>query len=238
MIWAVGLGGLGAIFGSFIATVAVRWPAPAYIGRSRCDGCARTLRAVELVPVLSWVALRGRCQTCRAGIGPLHPAIEIFGAVIGVAAGLSAVGPAAIAIAVFGWLLLLIGAIDFVAFRIPNPLSLTLALLGLAGGLAGVAPPLADRVIGGVSGFASLYAVAHAYRTVRGRMGLGGGDAKLFGAIGLWLGWQTLPGVLLIACLLGLGWALARRMRADERLPLGTLLAVAAFGMGIAANLR
>lgn len=196
------------------------------------------MRAVELVPILSWLVLRGRCRTCDAGIGPLHIALEVLGAAIGVAAGLVATGPLAVTGAAFGWLLLLIGAIDFVAFRIPNALSLSLALLGLAAGLNGFDPPLADRLIGGAVGFASLWAVAQAYHRVRGRMGLGGGDAKLFGAIGLWLGWRALPAVLLVACLLGLAWALAGRMRADDRLPLGTLLAVAGFGMWIAANLR
>ncbi|MBM3927721.1 MAG: prepilin peptidase [Sphingomonadales bacterium] len=238
MYWAVGLGGLGAIFGSFIATVAVRWPAPAVTGRSRCDGCGRTLRAFELVPILSWIVLRGRCRTCDARIGALHPAIELLGAGVGVAAGLAAPGVDAVWGAAFGWLLLLIGAVDVVAFRIPNPFSLSLAMLGLCLGVAGIELALRERLIGGVAGFAVLWAVAAGYRHLRGRMGLGGGDAKLFGAIGLWLGWRALPAVLLIACVIGLGWALARRMRADERLPLGTLLAVGAFTMWIAGHLR
>ena len=71
-----------------MATVAVRWPASAIGGRSRCDGCARTLRAVELIPIVSWLALRGRCGTCHARIGGLHPAIEVIGCAIGIAAGL------------------------------------------------------------------------------------------------------------------------------------------------------
>ena len=90
-----------------------------------------------------------------------------------------------------------------------------------SGLIAGPAP-LLDRVIGGVAGFAALWLVAFGYRRLRGREGLGGGDAKLFGAIGLWLGWRALPAVLLVAALLGLGWAVARRMRSDDRLPLGT----------------
>lgn len=140
--------------------------------------------------------------------------------------------------AVFGWVLLLAGAIDFVAFRLPNPVTTALALLGLATGIAGLAPDLTDRAIGGVAGFGALWLIASGYRHLRGRMGLGGGDAKLLGAIGLWLGWRALPGVVLVACLMGLGWALLRRMRANDRLPLGTLLAIAAFGMWIALNLR
>lgn len=190
------------------------------------------------MPILSWIVLRGRCRTCDARIGALHPAIELLGAGVGVAAGLAAPGVDAVWGAAFGWLLLLIGAVDVVAFRIPNPFSLSLAMLGLCLGVAGIELALRERLIGGVAGFAVLWAVAAGYRHLRGRMGLGGGDAKLFGAIGLWLGWRALPAVLLIACVIGLGWALARRMRADERLPLGTLLAVGAFTMWIAGHLR
>ncbi len=89
-------------------------------------------------------------------------------------------------------------------------------------------------------GFGALWMVAAVYRMVRGRIGLGGGDAKLFGAIGLWLGWRALPPTLLIACLLGLGVVLVmvlsgRKVAATDRLPLGSLLAVGAFAMWIFA---
>lgn len=236
--WPLLLGVLGAVFGSFIATVAVRWPRPALAGRSACDGCGRTLSAAELVPLASWLAVRGRCRTCGAPIAPLHPAIEALGLAIGVAAGLAAPGWQGVAGAGFGWLLLASGAVDFVAFRLPNALTLALASGGLATGAAGMAPPLADRAIGGVAGFATLWLVAAVYRRVRGRHGLGGGDAKLFGAIGLWLGWRALPPTLLIACVLGLAVVVVWRLRggavsATDRLPLGTLLAVAAFALWI-----
>lgn len=225
-LWAAGLGLLGLVFGSFIATVAVRWPRSALAGRSACDGCGRSLSAIELIPLASWIALRGRCRTCGGRIGVSHPVIEALGVLIGATAGALAPGFAGVFGAVFGWLLLAAGAIDLAAFRLPNPITLALAVTGLLGGAAGLDPPLADRAIGGVAGFAALWLIAAGYRRRRGRDGLGGGDAKLLGAIGLWLGWRALPPVLLIACLLGLAWAFARGLRRDDRLPLGTLLAV------------
>ncbi|WP_197417796.1 prepilin peptidase, partial [Sphingomonas sp. CCH21-G11] len=99
-------------------------------------------------------------------------------------------------------------------------------------------PRLTDRLIGGAAGFALLWSVAAVYQRLRGRVGLGGGDPKLFGAIGLWLGWRALPMVLLAACLIGLAVALVMRLRgrdvtATTRLPLGTLLAVAGFGVWV-----
>ncbi len=232
-LWPFGLGVLGAIFGSFIATVAIRWPdgRSALHGRSHCDGCGRTLSAVELIPLVSWIVLRGRCRCCGGRIGLSHTATEAIGLGIGVAAGIVAPGPAGTAGAMFGWLLLAAGAVDLAAFRLPNPVTLALAVTGLEAGAVAIDPPLFDRAIGGLAGFASLWLVARGYRWLRERDGLGGGDAKLFAGIGLWLGWRALPAVLLIACVLGIGWALARRMRAQDRLPLGTLLAVGAFAM-------
>lgn len=234
--WPIALGVLGVIFGSYIATVAVRWPAPAS-GHSRCDGCSRDLRAWELVPLLSWVVLRGRCRTCSDRIGRVHPIVEALGAAIGITAGVVAPGGNAAAGATFGWLLLALGAIDRAAFRLPNALTATLAVTGLAAALSHP-PPVLDRVIGGAVGFGTLWLVATVYQRTRGRIGLGMGDAKLFGAIGLWLGWRALPAVLLIACIAGLGWALVGRMTRDDRLPLGTLLAGAAFAMWIWPQLR
>lgn len=225
LIWPVLLGVVGLVFGSFIATVAIRWPAPAIGGRSRCDGCARTLSPLELVPLVGYLVLRGKCRTCGATIAPIHPAIEMLGALIGLAAGFAAPGLPGAAGAVFGWLLLAAGAVDFVRYRLPNVITALIAVTGLVLGT----PSLGERLIGGAAGFGALWLVAVGYRRWRGRMGLGGGDPKLFGAIGLWLGWRALPGVLLIASLFGLAIAVVRRMKPTDRLPFGTLLAIGAF---------
>ncbi|MFD1034398.1 prepilin peptidase [Sphingomonas hankookensis] len=234
--WPILLGVLGAVFGSFIATVAIRWPAgrSALGGRSGCDGCGRELAWFELVPVASFVVLRGRCRSCGAGIATGHVVTELLGAGVGIAAGLVAPGWEGVAGAACGWLLLALGAIDLAAFWLPDVLTGTLAVVALGGGLAGFAPSPSDRLIGGAAGFAALWLVAAGYRRVRGRIGLGGGDPKLFGAIGLWLGWRALPMVLLIASVAGLAvvavMAVAGKKPAvTDRLPLGTLLAGAAF---------
>ena len=235
-VWALALAVLGAIFGSFIATLVIRWPAGRSVtrGRSQCDGCGKTLRPGELVPVLSFAVLRGKCAGCGAAIRVDHLAIELIGLAIGLTAGLVAPGIEGAAGAVFGWLLLALGALDLRAFWLPNVLTAALALAGLATGSYGIAPPLTDRLLGGLGGFASLWLVATVYRAIRHREGLGGGDPKLFGAIGLWLGWALLPMVLLAACMIGLSAVLGlqlggRKLTATHQLPLGTLLAVAAW---------
>lgn len=206
-------------------------------GRSACDGCGRALTARELVPLASWVARRGRCATCGAAIHPMHPVCELLALAVGLSAGLAAPGWQGAAGAVFGWLLLALAAVDWRAFWLPDRLTALLALTGLATGLTGwFPPPLASRLIGGVTGFVVLEAVRIGYRWWRGREGLGGGDPKLFGAIGLWLGWQALAPTLLVASGVGmgfvLGWRLSgRSIAADTKLPLGVLLAGAAYGV-------
>jgi leader peptidase (prepilin peptidase)/N-methyltransferase len=179
-----------------------------------------------LLPVLSYVLQRGKCRTCGERIALSHPVTELLGLTVGVLAGLQASPQGA----VFGWLLVALAAIDLRAFWLPNVLT---GALGVAGLVLG-AGPLADRLVGGAIGFLTLWLVAAGYRRLRGREGLGGGDPKLFGAIGCWLGWQALPMVLLVACGIGIAIVLALRLAGNkvagnDRLPFGAMLAPAAF---------
>lgn len=203
-------------------------------GRSRCDACGTTIAMRDLIPLISAYALSGRCRTCGAPIAPHHRWIELLAALIGGAAFLVTPGWEGLAGAIFGWLLLTLAALDLKHFWLPNRLTALLAALGLAGGLAGFHPAADDRVIGAAVGLAGLFLIAWTYRYVRGREGLGGGDPKLFGAIGAWLGWQALPAVLLGASVVGLSFVLIRLLQrkplsGKDRLPLGALFALAAF---------
>ncbi len=241
MAWSVVLTILGAIFGSFTGALVVRWPAGRSVmdGRSGCDACGRTLGPAELVPLVSYLVQRGRCRGCGVAIDRRHWWIELLAAAIGGAAGLVAPGWEGVGGSVFGWLLLALAALDLTAFWLPDRLTGLLAAAGLIAGAAGFAPPLTDRLIGGGFGFGMLALVAWGYERTRGRAGMGGGDPKLLGAIGLWLGWRMIPGVLVIASLIGLGVAAfahwtGRRISRDTALPFGTLLAVAAYPAWIA----
>lgn len=230
------LGGLaGIILGSFIAALTLRWPAGRSIatGRSCCDGCGATLGPRDLVPVLSFVVLRGRCRHCGAAIAPRHLWVEL--AAGGIGAVSLAVHPDidGVAGALFGWGLLALAILDVEHFWLPDRITLPLGIAGLAAG-ACIDPPLLDRAIGAAAGFASLAIIAFAYKRASGRTGLGGGDPKLLAAIGAWLGWTALPFVLLLAASLGLVLASLDRLRGrpvtrQTRVPLGALLAIAAW---------
>jgi leader peptidase (prepilin peptidase) / N-methyltransferase len=229
-------GGLaGLIAGSFIATLVIRWPQSRTLsGRSVCDGCGRVLAMHDLVPLLSWVFNRGACRTCGAAINWRHPAIESVAGLVGAIA--LAVSPdwAGGAGALLGWQLLALAALDAEHFWLPDPLNAALAITGLAVGAIGLGVDLPSRVFGGIAGFVALFAIGWGYRLIRKRDGLGGGDPKLLGAIGCWLGWQALPFVLLGASGVGLIAIFVLLVRgkpvaATTRMPLGALMAIAAF---------
>ncbi len=227
---------LGAVIGSFLAAVLVRWPQGRSVarGRSQCDRCGRRLGAVDLVPILSYILARGRCRHCGGTIDRRLLAIEAGAALIGLTAIAAHPLPAALFTALFGWWLFLLAALDVEHQWLPDRLTLTLLPAGLAVAALGVGPELEARLIGAALGYASLALIGWGYAKLRGREGLGGGDPKMFAAIGAWLGWPLLPHVLLGAGLIGLAAVLLMRLRgravaATDRLPLGTLMALAAW---------
>lgn len=243
MIVASLAGLFGLVIGSFIAALTSRWPQGRSIaaGRSRCDSCNAVLAPRELIPVLSYALQRGRCRHCTAQIPPRHLAIEVTAAAIGAASLALHPGPWGIAGAVFGWLLFTLLILDAEHMWLPDALTLP---LGLAGFIAAFAlhQPLVPHLIGAAAGFVSLAAIAAAYKAVTGRTGMGGGDPKLFAAIGAWLGWLPLPFVLVLAATLGLALAgydrlAGRRVTRHSRVPLGALLAAAAWPLWLAGSL-
>jgi leader peptidase (prepilin peptidase)/N-methyltransferase len=236
---AVALGAvLGGVIGSFVAALVLRWGEGRSVmrGRSCCDRCGLRLGPVELVPLLSFVVQRGRARCCGAPIDRFHLWVELVGVAIGISAFLLAEPATALAGACFGWGLLALALLDLRHFWLPDRIVLPLGLLGLAMGWFDLGAPFADRLIGAAVGFAALELIRLAYRALRHRDGLGAGDAKLFAAIGAWLGWHVLPAVMLVACLTGLMAASllavrGRRISAVSRLPLGLFLAIAAWVM-------
>ena len=224
---------LGLAVGSAIATLVIRWPAGRTMGgRSACDHCATPLRAVDLVPLVSFAVNRGGGWSCLNPIDRLHPAIELAAAAVGASALLVLPGIAGLSLAAGGLLLLTLAALDAETLWLPDRLVLPLALLGIADAALFHPEQLEVRLIGMVAGFVLLESVRRLYRRLRGREGMGGGDPKLFGALGAWLGWPALPAVLILAGGAGLAWVLVRRLRGRDvpvELPLGSLMALGAW---------
>ena len=230
---------IGAVVGSFIALVSLRWPAgrPFAVARSACGGCGATLRPVELIPLVSFAVQLGRCRRCAARIPWRYPAVEAAAAAIGALSVVAAPLPTAASIAVLGWTLLLLAILDAEHYWLPSAVTWPLTAIGLVVTALLRRAALSDHVIGAVAGFTVLMLVAAGYRRLRGRDGLGGGDAKLFAAAGAWLGWAALPLVLGSAALAAIVVALLllrRGLTSTTRLPFGTFLAPAIWIIALA----
>lgn len=228
----------GAVLGSFIATLVIRWPSSAVVGRSRCDECSAPIGYARLIPLASYGVQRGRTSCCGQPIDWLHPVTELLGVTIGLLS-FSQGGWEAWPAAVLGWILLALALFDLRHMILPDWLTALLAFSGLATAL--IAPQtFMDRFAGLACGYAALAAISFIYRRLRNRTGLGGGDIKLFAAIGAWIGWQNLPLVLLLSGALGLLSAIVMQIsgyevKATTRLPLGTLMAAAAWPLHLIA---
>jgi leader peptidase (prepilin peptidase)/N-methyltransferase len=127
---------LGAIWGSFVAALCIRWPIGEQIsnGRSRCDACQTTLAPKDLIPIFSFILLRGKCRYCRKSIGVGALYTELISAAIGLLAILLVPSESALAMAVFGWLLLPLVILDYQRLWLPNRFVIALAGVGTVGG--------------------------------------------------------------------------------------------------------
>jgi len=202
------------------------------VPRSRCPHCGHQIRAWENIPVISWLALRGRCSQCRHPIPVRYPLVELVTAICTVAVvslfGFTWLALAALA---FTWTLLALTFIDYDTQLLPDQLTLPLLWLGLlVSATGGFTDPVAG-IIGAVAGYLSLWSIYWAFKLATGKEGMGYGDFKLLAAIGAWLGWQVLPATLLIAAAVGLLYALlitlAGRREAGQAVPFGPFLAIA-----------
>jgi leader peptidase (prepilin peptidase) / N-methyltransferase len=213
--------------------LAQRWGAGKTLnGRSHCNSCSAALYPADLIPILSFLALRGKCRRCSAVIESRQLGIEVAASAIGGAALWIAPNAVGLNGALFGWCLLTLAILDVDHFWLPDRLTALLAASGLLLGSASGQ----DRIIGALAGFGSLTLVRLLYRALRHRDGMGGGDPKMLGGIGAWLGWQMLPLVVLGASSTGLILVLLDRMRgrplsATRQLPFGALMAGAAFAL-------
>jgi leader peptidase (prepilin peptidase)/N-methyltransferase len=197
--------------GSFLGVVIERLPAGRPIGfaRSTCDHCGATLGAKDMLPMLSWLARRGRCRCGRIQLGAFYPAIELAALAVALSAATVLSGLLLWASLALGWTLLVLAAIDLRHQILPDLLTLPLIPAGLAVAWLVDSALLTDHAIGAAAGFVGFAVIAGLYRRLRAREGLGLGDAKLLAAGGAWLGWQALPSVVVLGAAVALVVALA-----------------------------
>jgi len=198
---------------------------------STCPQCGHAIRWFENIPVLSWLALRGRCSQCASGISPRYPLVEsLTGSLFAIAAWQWGLGTDVLW--VWGLLAALIALtfIDLDTHLLPDSLTLPLAWAGLLANLGGRFVALDEAVIGAVVGYVSLWSVYHLFKVLTGKEGMGFGDFKLLAALGAWLGWKLLLPIILVASLagaaFGIGLILLRGQARSSPIPFGPWLAL------------
>ncbi len=174
------------------------------VPRSACPSCKRPIAALENIPLLSWLVLRGKCAGCHARISPRYPAVEALTAALSAyVAWHFGFGMAAAGALLFTWAMIALTFIDLDTFYLPDSITLPLLWLGLLFNLSSTYTPLSGAVIGAAAGYLSLWSVYWIFKWATGKEGMGYGDFKLLAAIGAWLGWQMLPLTILLSSLVG-----------------------------------
>ncbi|MGA7800963.1 MAG: A24 family peptidase [Gammaproteobacteria bacterium] len=199
---------------------------------SRCPHCGHRIRAWENIPVVSYLALRGRCSACGGHISARYPAVELLTALLsGVIAWHFGFGWPAGAALLLTWALIPLSAIDIDHQLLPDVITLPWLWLGLLLSLWGVFVDAPTAIIGAVAGYLALWTVYQLFRLVTGREGMGYGDFKLLALLGAWMGWQQLPAIILLSSLVGavVGVGMITILGRDRQVPIpfGPYLAAA-----------
>lgn len=202
------------------------------VPRSACPHCGHAITAMENIPLLSWLWLKGRCRECQAPISARYPLVELLTALLSlVVAATYPPGWGLLAALLLTWVLVALTFIDLDKMLLPDQLTLPLLWGGLLFNLTGGFVPLADAVIGAMAGYLVLWSLYWAFKLLTGKEGMGYGDFKLLAALGAWLGWQALPIVLLLSSLagaiIGIGLILLRNHHQGKPIPFGPYLAIA-----------
>lgn len=204
--------------------------------RSACPKCGHQITALENIPIISWLILRGKCSNCKTNISIRYPLIEaLTGALIGLVAYKFGYTYSALFAFIYVFALVTLTFIDFDTQLLPDDITLPLLWLGLIFNLNTGFTDLKSAVLGAIFGYLILWSVYWLFKLVTGKEGMGYGDFKLLGAIGAWFGWQLLPAVILLSSVLGavigIGMIALRGKTGNTAIPFGPFLALG----GIAA---
>ena len=202
------------------------------VPRSACPHCGHAITALENIPLLSWLWLKGRCRDCQAPISARYPLVELLTALLSVAVAMVITpGWGTLAALLLTWVLVALTFIDLDKMLLPDQLTLPLLWLGLLLNTQGTFVDLSDAVIGAAAGYLVLWTLYWTFKLLTGKEGMGYGDFKLLAALGAWLGWQALPLILILAsavgALVGISLLLLRRHQQGHPIPFGPYLATA-----------
>jgi leader peptidase (prepilin peptidase)/N-methyltransferase len=202
------------------------------VPRSACPHCKHQITALENIPVVSYLVLRGRCSNCKAPISARYPAVEaLTGALSALVVWKLGSGWAGLAGLVFLYALIAMTFIDADTQLLPDDLTFPLLWAGLLMNVNGTFVPLQDAVIGAAAGYLALWSIYWLFKLATGKEGMGYGDFKLLAALGAWMGWTMLPTIILLSSVVGAVVGIALMVFAkhgrNTPIPFGPYLAAA-----------
>lgn len=200
------------------------------IPRSACPHCQHRITALENIPVISYLLLRGKCSQCKTPISARYPIVELLsGALSAFLVWHFGAGLMGFAACVYAYLLIAMTFIDADTQLLPDDLTYPLLWLGLLVNLNGTFVPLSEAVIGAMAGYLGLWSIYWIFKLITGKEGMGYGDFKLLAALGAWLGWTMLPTIVLLSSLVGavvgISLIIFTNRRRDQTMPFGPYLA-------------
>lgn len=204
--------------------------------RSACPSCGHKITALENIPIISYLFLKGKCSHCKAPIGIRYPLVEAMtGVLIGLISWKFGYSSTTLFAWAFTFALIALTMIDFDTQLLPDDITLPLLWLGLVFNLEYGFTDLKSAVIGAMAGYLILWSIFWLFKLIRGKEGMGYGDFKLLAAIGAWFGWKLLPAVILLSstlgAMIGITLILATKRGKEVPMPFGPFLAIG----GIAA---
>jgi leader peptidase (prepilin peptidase) / N-methyltransferase len=197
--------------------------------RSECPHCRHKITALENIPIISYLALRGRCSQCKASISLRYPIIEaLTGIISGFVAWYFGYGFITLAALIFVWSMIALAFIDLDTQLLPDDITLPLLWIGLLINLGNGFTDISSAVIGAALGYLALWLIYWCFKITTGKEGMGYGDFKLLAVIGAWFGWKMLPLVILLSSLvgavIGIGLIIVAKHKRDVPIPFGPYL--------------
>ncbi|MCB5197231.1 prepilin peptidase [Deefgea salmonis] len=202
------------------------------VPRSACPKCGHQITALENIPILSWLLLRGQCRQCKNKISARYPLVELMTALIsgGLAWHFGYSAPL-IGALILAWFLITLIMIDADTYLLPDSLTLPLIWIGLIFNSFSVFTSLESAVYGAIAGYISLWLVYWAFKLITGKEGMGYGDFKLLAALGAWFGWSMIPMIILLSSFagaaIGIVMVLGQNRGWNKPMPFGPYLGVA-----------
>nr|CAA6825460.1 MAG: Leader peptidase (Prepilin peptidase) (EC / N-methyltransferase (EC [uncultured Thiotrichaceae bacterium] len=204
------------------------------VPRSQCPKCGHQITALENIPVISYLFMRGKCSNCRTSISLQYPLIEITTAVLSMLiAAKYGFSKETLALLLMTWTLITLFMIDAQTMLLPDNIVLPLLWLGILLNMNGFFTSLESSVIGAVAGYLILWSLFHGFKLMTGKEGMGYGDFKLLAALGAWGGWEILPFVVFASsafgAVFGISLMLIKNQKESQPMPFGPWLAMAGF---------